>query len=242
MIRSTARLSGWGRYRPVDVDHYRAAGIDDLARSELPVDRLIARGLGRSYGDAAHRTAGAVIDTTDCTGAEWVDRSRGVIRADAGTTIGGLIDRYAPKGWFVPVTPGTRQVTVGGAIAADIHGKNHHLDGSFGDHVRSLRLRLAVISQRLAKRVNGGRIPVLEIMRDAPVVRKMILEGRATALPQAIANRELGMQLFDQHLGDLYREGVISGTEALRLATNPEAVALALRGITSGDTGAGLVG
>jgi twitching motility protein PilT len=100
----------------------------------------------------------------------------------------------------------------------------------------------AVISQRLAKRKSGGRVAVLEIMRDTPVIRKLVLEARVSSLPQAIANRESGMQLFDQHLAELYRAREITGTEALRLATNPDAVALAMRGITSGDTGTGLVG
>jgi twitching motility protein PilT len=99
----------------------------------------------------------------------------------------------------------------------------------------------AVISQRLGKRKSGGRIPVVEIMRDTPVVRKAILEGRVASLSQAIANRDSGMQLFDQHLAELYRAQEISGTEALRLATNPDAVALAMRGITTADTSAGLV-
>lgn len=99
----------------------------------------------------------------------------------------------------------------------------------------------AVISQRLAKRKAGGRIAVVEVMRDTPVVRKAILDGRVSALPQAIANRDSGMQLFDQHLAELYNRGEISGTEALRLASNPEAVALAMKGITIGDTGGGLV-
>ena len=81
--------------------------------------------------------------TTSCDRVRWVDRSQGLVHVEAGVTIGQLIDRFAPKGWFVPVSPGTRHVTVGGAIAADIHGKNHHVDGSFGKHVASLRLRLA---------------------------------------------------------------------------------------------------
>ena len=109
-----------------------------------------------------------------------------------------------------------------------------------------LRLQLstnleAVISQRLAQTGRGDRVPAVEILRNSPVVSKLILEGRQTALPQAIANREQGMQLFDQHLADLYNADIISGTEALRKATNPEAVGLAMRGISSGDMSAGLV-
>jgi twitching motility protein PilT len=99
----------------------------------------------------------------------------------------------------------------------------------------------AVISQRLAKHKTKGRIPVLEIMRNTPVIRKAILEAKVASLPQAIANRDNDMQLFDQHLADLYHAGEISGTEALRLATNPDAIALAMKGISTRDTGGGLV-
>lgn len=99
----------------------------------------------------------------------------------------------------------------------------------------------AVISQRLAKARSGGRVPVVEIMRDTPTVRRAIREGRPTALPKAIANRSVRMQLFDQHLVDLYNADTISGTEALRLASNPEAIGRALRGISSSDLSGGLV-
>ena len=101
----------------------------------------------------------------------------------------------------------------------------------------------AVVSQRLAnhKQKEKGRIPVLEVMRNNAVVAKAILEGRISSLPQAIANRENGMHLFDQHLADLYKAKQISGTEALRLATNPDAVALAMQGLTTLDMASGLV-
>jgi twitching motility protein PilT len=99
----------------------------------------------------------------------------------------------------------------------------------------------AVICQRLAKRRDGGRIPVVEIMRSSPIVRKAILEGKAMSLPQAIANRDMGMQLFDQHLADLYNADEISTTEALRLSSNPEAMTAAMRGISRGETSSGLV-
>ncbi len=100
----------------------------------------------------------------------------------------------------------------------------------------------AVISQRLAKARAGGRLPVVEIMRGTPVVRKLIGEARIDRIPQAIANRDGGMQLFDQHLADLYNSQQITGTETLRLASNPEAVAAAMRGISRGETSSGLIG
>lgn len=100
----------------------------------------------------------------------------------------------------------------------------------------------AVISQRLARTLDGkARIPVVEILRNIPVVRKILLDHQPEKLPAAIATGESGMQLFDQHLAELYRADVISGTEAMRLATNPEAVALAKRNIRNQDLSGGLV-
>ena len=84
-------------------------------------------------------------------------------------------------------------------------------------------------------------MPVVEVLRATPVVRKLIREGKPLSLPEAMVGGENGMMLFDQHLSQLYKDGVIKGREALRLATNPEAVGLAMRGISSGDMQAGLV-
>ena len=102
----------------------------------------------------------------------------------------------------------------------------------------------AVICLRLAsatKRAGGGLIPVVEILRGTPVVRKCVLDGRYDAIRQAMTNRDNEMQTFDQHLADLYKAKRISGTEALRTSTNPEALAMMLRGITTRDTQRGLV-
>jgi Tfp pilus assembly ATPase PilU len=100
----------------------------------------------------------------------------------------------------------------------------------------------AVVSLRLARRREGpGRVPAVEILRAIPIFRKIILEGKLDLIQSTIATRERGMQLFDQALADLYKRDLIPGREALRLATNPEAVALAMRGITTRDTQAGLV-
>lgn len=111
-----------------------------------------------------------------------------------------------------------------------------------------LRMQLAanleaVISQRLAKTRNGkDRLPVVEVMRNTPVVRKIIAEQEPTALAKAIANQDAGMQLFDQHLAKLWKAELISGTEALRLATNPEAIAMTMRGLSTRDLQTSLVG
>jgi len=101
--------------------------------------RLIARGLGRSYGDAAQLSGGVVLDNR-ALDAIGVISDDGVVTLGAGVSFDELLAVSIPQGWFVPVTPGTRQVTMGGALAADVHGKNHHVDGSLANHVVSMRL------------------------------------------------------------------------------------------------------
>ncbi len=94
----------------------------------------------------------------------------------------------------------------------------------------------AVISQRLAVTFDGqNRIPVVEIMRNTPVIRKLLREGDTGSIPKTMASQELGMQLFDQHLGRLWKAEIIRGTEALRLATNPEALNMVMSGLSTKD-------
>ena len=101
---------------------------------------MIARGLGRSYGDAAQNAGGAVIELTDVGVVELDPRAVATCTRRRGVSLDTVMRRALPRGFFVPVTPGTRHVTVGGAIAADIHGKNHHVEGSFGAHVHAIEL------------------------------------------------------------------------------------------------------
>src|SRR5580693_2188246 len=144
-------LTGWGRIAPTEADLAapatgaeaaallsRCAGLRDRAGQDASVGgTAIPRGLGRSYNNAAQSAGGIVISTSALNGIVSLDPATGVVVAEAGVSLEQLMVAGLPHGWFVPVSPGTRQVTVGGAIAADVHGKNHHVAGSFARHVTS---------------------------------------------------------------------------------------------------------
>ena len=143
-------LSGWGLTAPSRATVHRPGSVEEVVEL-LRADGsrgAIARGLGRAYGDAAQNAGGTVIDMRGLRAVRDLDLRRGLVTVEAGLSLDELIGVTLPLGWFPDVVPGTRHVTVGGAIASDIHGKNHHRHGAFGDHVVSLEL-LAPSGERL---------------------------------------------------------------------------------------------
>ncbi|HEX6748124.1 MAG TPA: FAD-binding oxidoreductase [Longimicrobium sp.] len=138
----TERLSGWGRYPVAECRVYRPEKVSELAEViASPADGgVIARGLGRAYGDAALNEGGAVVSHLRLDRMLAWDDAAGVLECEGGVALGDVADALLPRGWFLPVVPGTRHVTVGGAIAADVHGKNHHRDGTFGRWVDEISL------------------------------------------------------------------------------------------------------
>jgi FAD/FMN-containing dehydrogenase len=111
----------------------------------VTVGAALTRGLGRSYGDSSlpAEPGDRVVATRLANRILYFDDNTGVLRAEAGASLAELNRLFIPRGWFSPVTPGTKFVTVGGMVASDVHGKNHHREGSFGAHVKRLRMRLA---------------------------------------------------------------------------------------------------
>ena len=146
------RLTGWGRTAPSvaevlttpDPEEIVAAVVRAADQAADGHSRgVIARGLGRSYGDNAQNGGGLVIDMTALNRIHSIDAATRIVDVDGGVSLDRLMKAALPCGLWVPVLPGTRQVTVGGAIGCDIHGKNHHSAGSFGNHVRSIDLLTA---------------------------------------------------------------------------------------------------
>ncbi|MGV8909056.1 MAG: FAD-binding protein [Propionicimonas sp.] len=152
---STVSLAGWGRTAPTTAQVLSTPDVELIARAVAAVADhnadspshlkrgIIARGLGRSYGDVAQNAGGIVVDMTPVNQIHNIDPAKATVDVDAGVSLDTLMRAALPYGLWVPVLPGTRQVTVGGAIGCDVHGKNHHSAGSFGDHVASMQLLVA---------------------------------------------------------------------------------------------------
>lgn len=129
------KITSWGKYPLIDANL-----VKPLSRQQCLDPKLvgIARGLGRSYGDSA--LSDNIVISERLNHFISFDENTGQLRCEAGVSLDDILVNFVPKGWFLSVTPGTKFVTVGGAIASDVHGKNHHIEGSFSDHVSSLTL------------------------------------------------------------------------------------------------------
>ncbi|MGH9582759.1 MAG: FAD-binding protein, partial [Bryobacteraceae bacterium] len=143
---SRAGFESWGRYPKLDANVVPLNWSCDFPLRPPPATRMLPVGAGRSYGDVCLLDHGTLLRTRGprlSGGMDRLldfDRQTGVLTCEAGTTLGEILDFAVPRGFFLRVTPGTKYVTVGGAIANDIHGKNHHLAGTFGRHVPRFEL------------------------------------------------------------------------------------------------------
>jgi len=135
------KIANWGNYPVMETEEKTFVFEQQLSDAVLHSDNIIARGNGRCYGDAS--LAKHTISTLKYDKILSFDTQKGIFECQAGLTLDKILEVIVPKGWFLPVTPGTKFITVGGAIASDVHGKNHHVDGCFSHHVLDMNVLLS---------------------------------------------------------------------------------------------------
>ncbi|MGC1489033.1 MAG: FAD-binding oxidoreductase [Albidovulum sp.] len=194
MIWKSCEYAGWGRALKATGEIARPERLRAL-NALLDENMAPAIGMRRSYGDAALNSGGQAIEMTRLDRMLSFDAATGVLEVEAGARLGDIAAAFAPRGWLPPVMPGTGFATIGGAIAQDVHGKNHHHMGSFGQHVLSLQLRQAKRTAEVSPETNadlfratiGGlgqtgvilsaKIKMLPAKGDVMVVTERRIEG-----------------------------------------------------------------
>ena len=199
------KLSGWGRYPALNcrVEHLRRPGElpELLARGTT----LIARGNGRAYGDSALNTE-LTLSMLAMDRMQAFDAGTGLLTCEAGVLLSSILETFVPRGWFPPVVPGTKFVTVGGMIAADVHGKNHHREGTFGAHVESLTLVTADGELRVCSRLENpdlfratlGGMGLTGVILSASFRLKPIETAYVRAETLATRDLDEAMSLFEE--------------------------------------------
>ena len=199
------RLSGWGNYPVIESQRL------ELDRQNRMQDYLaqgrkgICHAMGRSYGDSA--LAETIFATNGLKYILAFDELHGRVRCQAGVTLSDLLAVFVPRGWFLPVTPGTRFVSVGGAIASDVHGKNHHHDGCFSALVRSFKLllpegQLVECSQQLNSelfRATCGGMGLTGVILEAELQLRPIHSAYMEEVTRIASNLNHVLDLFDTH-------------------------------------------
>lgn len=127
------KIANWGNYPIIESDEKAFSFTKELQDYAKQQEHFIARGNGRCYGDAS--LASSTVSTLKYQNIISFDEVNGIFECQSGLTLDRILEVVVPKGWFLPVTPGTKFITVGGAVASDVHGKNHHVDGSFSSHI-----------------------------------------------------------------------------------------------------------
>jgi FAD/FMN-containing dehydrogenase len=199
-------IHGWGRHPVIDAQIQTPPTASSLHNMLKSADHaVIARGMGRSYGDSA--LAPHIISTSSLNLMLDFDRDTGTVRCAAGVTLAELLEVFVPQGWFLPVTPGTKFVSVGGAIASDVHGKNHHLDGCFSEYVDSFVLLLASGEMVTCSRVSFpdlfhatcGGMGLTGIIVEATLRLKPVQSSLIDQITYKAANLAEALALFDAH-------------------------------------------
>ena len=207
------KISGWGRYPHLDAtidEPVDSNGIATILGENVGKSRLIARGSGRSYGDSS--LAKQVVNSRFLDNFIDFDTENGVLTCASGVTLEQILDLSVPRGWILPVLPGTQLVTVGGAIASDVHGKNHHRDGCFSEFVLSMSLMLAsgeVVAcspdtNRALFEATCGGMGLTGIILNATLRLERITTAFIETQTLPAANLDEIFDLFEEHADSKY--------------------------------------
>ena len=206
------KLTGWGKYPTIDSEIIHPRCNEDVLNvlSSYEHSCVIARGLGRSYGDSS--LAPQVISTANLHHFLNFDKTTGLLTCAAGVSLADILNVFVPQGWFLPVTPGTKFITIGGAIASDVHGKNHHIEGSFTDHVTCLKI--ATVCEGIIEcsrelnpelfRATCGGMGLTGIVLEATFKLKPIQSAYINETTLRARNLEEALALFEAHQEQTY--------------------------------------
>ena len=204
-------ISSWGKYPVIDAELISPVHAEQLV-TMLKAGQFhgVARGMGRSYGDSA--LAAQLISLKHLNYFQDFNADTGVLRCGAGVTLAEILETFVPKGWFLPVTPGTKFVSVGGAIGSDVHGKNHHLHGCFSDHIERLSLLVAsgeIIELSLAShpelfKATCGGMGLTGVILDASIRLMPIKSAYMSQRTIKAGNLREAMDILDEHSNATY--------------------------------------
>lgn len=207
-------ISGWGRYPRRDSEVLLPRTVADCRRALLG-GAVTPRGLGRSYGDSS--IGPRVLSTTALDRFVDFDTATGLVTCEAGVSLSTVVEVAVPRGWFLPVTPGTRWVTIGGAIASDVHGKNHHVAGSFSDHV--VRMRVLTASGEVVETSRSTHPDLFHATCGGMGLTGLVLEATVRMIPVRSRNiveviskaprLDAALDLFDERRDATYSVGWI---------------------------------
>jgi decaprenylphospho-beta-D-ribofuranose 2-oxidase len=201
---------GWGRYPQHDAQLMQPQNVSDAAQLLSENGPVLGRGMGRSYGDSA--LADTLISTRHLNLLHSFDALTGLLTCAAGISLAELLEVFVSRGWFLPITPGTQLVSIGGAIASDVHGKNHHLHGCFSACVESIELLLADGLQVLCSRTERpelfhatcGGMGLTGLIVAASLRLLRIESAYIQQTTYKAANLEEALQLFEAHSASTY--------------------------------------
>jgi decaprenylphospho-beta-D-ribofuranose 2-oxidase len=203
-------LHGWGRYPRQMVRTWRPCTATECAATLECAAPLIATGLARSYGDSA--MANRVLNTQSLDNFIAFDADTGELICESGVSLDAILRTFVPRGWFLPVTPGSRFVTVGGAIASDVHGKNHHGAGTFGQHIQCLTLLLGngeIVSASPTENADlfaatCGGMGLTGLILKVTLTLKRISSSNILQTTLKVQNLQAALDAFEQHSASTY--------------------------------------